>query len=95
MGSRHCPKHLICIVLLNLHKQLCEIGAIIFSFTAKDTEVQSGKVTCMSSHSWQMIKPGFEIRQLTSHPHNNQIEVPEAQGVYGTCTTELLSQGLD
>lgn len=37
--NRHCPKHISYIILFNFHKQLCEVGTMIFSLTDEETEV--------------------------------------------------------
>ena len=37
--NKHCPRHISYVILFNLHKQLCEVGTMIFSFTDEETEV--------------------------------------------------------
>lgn len=94
--NRHYPKHITYIILFDFHKQLCEIGPTIFSFTDEESQVRRGKVTCITSQRWQEVEPALETRQLALHPHNNPTEVPGAQGVYGNLSnTSTQSQELD
>lgn len=43
MGNRHYPKHITYTIFFDLHKQLCETGTMIFSFTDEESEVKEVK----------------------------------------------------